>query len=266
MVKIAYDAGHGINTPGKRSPDGEREWTFNNHVVLGFQAELLRYKDVELLRTDDSTGRTDVSLKSRTDKANNWKADYYISFHHNANTSKWGAWTGVETFTYTGVQTKSTALAKALHPALVKGYGLRDRGIKQANFHIVRETKMPAILLEGGFMDSTTDIRVLRNSNKLERAGKLIAQALASHLKLQLKTSKPVEIAKPTQIKPEGDKNMKMSELLTASQMKQLEDAYKKAFEKGLLNSDEWHKKVANKSIMLHEVAYLNAVLWDRSN
>lgn len=263
MVKVAYDAGHGINTPGKRSPDDEREWTFNNHVVLGFQAELLRYKDVELLRTDDSTGRNDVSLKSRTDKANNWKADYYISFHHNANTSKWGTWTGVEIFTYTGVQTKSTALAKALHPALVKGYGLRDRGIKQANLHIVRETKMPSILIEGGFMDSTIDIKVIRDSKKLENAGKLIAQALASYLKLQLKISEPI---KPTQNKPEGDKNMKMSELLTASQMKQIEDAYKNAFEKGHLNSDEWYKKAVNKSIMLHEVAYLNAVLWDRSN
>lgn len=266
MVKIAYDAGHGINTPGKRSPDDEREWNFNNHVVLGFQAELLRYKDVELLRTDDSTGKTDVTLKARTDKANNWKADYYISFHHNANTSKWGTWTGVETFTYTGVQTKSTDLAKALHPALVKGYGLRDRGIKQANFHIVRETKMPAILIEGGFMDSTIDIKVMRDTNKLQNAGKLIAQALASHLKLQLKN---VETTKPTELtknKPEGDKTMKMSELLNASQMKQLEESYKKAYNQGKLNSDEWHKKVANKTIMLHEVAYLNAVLWDRSN
>lgn len=75
--------------------------------------------------------------------------------------------------------------------------------------------------------------------------------------------SKPTQ---PTQNKPEGDKNMKMSELLTASQMKQLEDAYRKAFEKGHLSSDEWYKKVANKSIMLHEVAYLNAILWGRSN
>lgn len=265
MVKIAYDAGHGINTPGKRTPDGEREWTFNNHVVLGFQAELLRYKDVELLRTDDSTGKTDIPLKTRTDKANNWKADYYISFHHNANTSKWGTWTGVETFVYLGNQPKSRALAEAIHPALVKGYGLRDRGIKQANLHIVRETKMPAILLEGGFMDSTIDIKIMRDYIKLQNAGKLIAQALAKYLKLELEERASVdELIKER--KEDDCMSNKMSELLNDSQMKQIEKAYKKAFDQGKLSSDEWYKKAANKTITLHEVAYLNAVLFDRCN
>ena len=189
MVKIAWCAGHGLNTAGKQTPDGEKEWKFNNIVGLSFQNEISKYQNVELKRMDDPTGKTDVSLKTRTDNANKWGADYYISFHHNANTSKWGAWTGVETFTYTNPQSKSIALAKAIHPSLVKGYGLKDRGIKQGDLHIVRETKMPAILVEGGFMDSTIDIKVLRDSNKLKKAGVLIAQALANHLGLKLKVT-----------------------------------------------------------------------------
>ena len=75
MVKIVIDAGHGFNTPGKRSPDDEREWSFNNKVALYAIAKLKTYKDVEILRVDDPTGKTDVPLGTRTDLANKWKAD-----------------------------------------------------------------------------------------------------------------------------------------------------------------------------------------------
>ena len=62
MVKIVIDAGHGFNTPGKRSPDDEREWSFNNKVAQYAIAKLKTYKDVEILRVDDPTGKTDVPL------------------------------------------------------------------------------------------------------------------------------------------------------------------------------------------------------------
>lgn len=192
-MKIAYDAGHGYNTPGKRSPAGEREWTFNNKVVLAFEKELKQYEGVSLLRTDDATGKTDIPLKTRTDKANNWKADLYISFHHNAFTGKWGNHTGVETFYYKG-SSKGKKLAELVHKALVKAYGLRDRGLKTNNLHITRETKMPAVLVEGGFMDSSIDIKKLRDDKVLENAGKLIAQAVAEYAGLKRKKAE----AKPS--------------------------------------------------------------------
>lgn len=186
MIKIAYCAGHGYNTPGKRTPDGEREWSFNNKVAKAFANELALYDGVVTKRFDDPTGQSDVPLKKRTDGANAWGADYYISFHHNANTAKWGDWTGVETFVYIGNKnTKSGKLAKAIHPAVVKAYGLKDRGIKEANYHILRETKMPAVLIEGGFMDSVIDIKKLRDDKVLENAGREVARALAKFLGLK---------------------------------------------------------------------------------
>ena len=94
IFKIAYDAGHGFNTVGKRSPSGEREWSFNNKVVLAFEREMKKYNNVQLLRTDDPTGRTNVPLATRVSKANSWGADIYISFHHNAFQGKWGNHTG----------------------------------------------------------------------------------------------------------------------------------------------------------------------------
>ena len=194
MIKLGYDCGHGLNTAGKRTPDNEREWTFNNTVAVAFADELGKYDGVSLKRFDDTTGKTDVPLQTRTLNANTWGADYFISFHHNAYQSKWGTHTGVETYVYTNPNAKSVALANAVHPALVKGYGLRDRGVKKQNLHMVRETKMPAILVEGGFMDSTIDIKVLRDKAKLQNAGRLIAQAVAKHLNLKLK---PVKVEAP---------------------------------------------------------------------
>jgi len=180
MIKVGFDAGHGLNTPGKRTPDDEREWSFNNKVARAFANELALYEGVASKRFDDPTGKTDVPLKTRTDGANNWGAHYYISFHHNAQDNNWGSIeTGVETYVYPNAQAKSYALAKAIHPAVVKSYGIKNRGIKEGNLHIVRETTMPAILIEGGFMDSLIDIKKLRDDKVLETAGKLIAQAFA---------------------------------------------------------------------------------------
>lgn len=189
MVKIVLDAGHGLNTPGKRTPSGEREWTFNNKVVLAAINKLNRYENVQILRVDDPTGETDVSLEVRTKKANEFQADVYIACHHNANNGIWGSWSGIETYTYDGPQAnpKSVEIAKIIHPLAVMAMGIKDRGLKKENFHVLRETAMPAILIEGGFMDSYIDINVLRDNSKLKANGEAIAEGLARYFRLKLK-------------------------------------------------------------------------------
>jgi N-acetylmuramoyl-L-alanine amidase len=202
MVKIAGGAGHGgrNSTAGKRTPDGEYEWNFNDAVLRAMIAKLNEYENVEILRVDDATGKTDVPLQTRTNRLNAWKADAYVSIHHNANTGKWGAHTGVETYVYTQASAKSHALAKAAHPRLVGAMGLRDRGIKQANFHDLRESNCPAILTEGGYMDSTIDIAKMRDSAVLRNAGEAIALGLVAHFGLKPKVKAPVKTA--SEVKP----------------------------------------------------------------
>lgn len=191
MVKIVLDAGHGLLTAGKQTPDGEKEWTFNNTVLLEAQSKLKLYEKVELLRVDDSTGRTDIPLRTRTHHANNWKADVYLSFHHNANSGVWGDWGGVEAYTFEGNSSNSKAeqLAKLIQPRLVRAMGLRDRGVRKKNLHVLRETKMPAVLIEGGFMDSLTDIEALRNPQRLKAQGEAIAEAVIAYYQLKKKSS-----------------------------------------------------------------------------
>src|SRR5690606_38762284 len=171
--------------------DGEYEWNFNDKVARAFEREIKNYEGVSLLRTDDASGKTDVPLRTRTNRANSWKADVYISFHHNANTGRWSsAWTGVETFYHANSSANSSVskrLAQSVQKALVKAYGLADRGIKTNNLHITRETNMPAVLVEGGFMDSTIDIKKLRDDSVLAQAGILIARSVANIFGLKRK-------------------------------------------------------------------------------
>lgn len=189
MFKIAIDAGHGMNTPGKRTPSGEREWSFNNKVAVAVIAKLNMYQNVQILRLDDATGKTDIPLKTRTDRANAWKADVLVSCHHNAYTGKWGSHGGVETYTFSGASQNSRDVATLIHPLVVKAMGLRDRGRKSMNLHMLRESKMPAILVEGGFMDSTTDIGAIRNDLRLKMQGEGIGQGLAAYFNLKLKVN-----------------------------------------------------------------------------
>src|SRR5699024_6590213 len=209
---IAYGAGHGKYTAGKRSPSGkfeEREWVFNDEVARAFANDIKNY-DVKLMRTDDPTGETDVPLSTRTNKANSAKADFYISFHHNAYQSKWGNHGGVETF-YHAQSSKGKAIARIVQDAIVKAYGLTDRGIKTANLHITRETAMPSVLVEGGFMDSNIDIKKLRDKKVLQNAGKEIAQAILKHFKLKRTGSKPSTNTNASKPKPKPQKPPKQT-------------------------------------------------------
>lgn len=188
MVKIALDAGHGINTPGKRSPDGEREWTFNNAVLLACVERLNTYQETNILRLDDPTGTMDVPLTTRTNKANGWKADVLVSIHHNADKGIWGSHGGVETYVQEQTASKASKdIAALIQPRIVNAMGLRNRGVKSKNLHMTRMADMPSVLTEGGFMDSTVDINAMRDNDRLKAQGYAIAEGLAIHFKLKKK-------------------------------------------------------------------------------
>lgn len=194
-MKIGYCAGHGKNTPGKRTPAGEREWSFNDRNARAFADEMSRYEGVQLLRLDDPTGQTDVSLSVRTTRANTWGADIYLSFHHNAYQGKWANHTGSETYYYDKWNQwtdKSRQLATEVQSAIVKAYKLKDRGVKRYNFHICREMRCPSILIESGYMDSEIDIKVMRQSAYTERLGRFVAQQVA--MLYQLKRKAPAGV------------------------------------------------------------------------
>jgi len=187
VARIALSAGHGINTPGRRclktlDPNETREWVLNDRICDKIEAKLSAYDDYELLRMDDSDdGRDDVALGERVKAANEWGADVYISVHHNAGING-GAGGGIVAYTYTKALQASLDWRDELYEELITRTGLRGNRATpkaSANHYVTRETTMPAVLLELGFMDSRTDVPIILSEDYAEHCADAIVSVLA---------------------------------------------------------------------------------------
>ncbi|MEJ8547211.1 N-acetylmuramoyl-L-alanine amidase [Brevibacillus borstelensis] len=179
-MRVAIDAGHGPDTPGKRTPDDSmREFHFNSVVARYIRDELQQYDGVETLFTHADDGSRDVPLKERTDKANGWKADVFVSIHANAYGNTWNDANGIETFVYTSRPAAAVKLADAVQCALVRATGRRDRGGKAGDLHVLRETNMTAILVECGFMTNREEAELLKSDTYRRKCATAIVQAIA---------------------------------------------------------------------------------------
>lgn len=186
MFKLALNAGHWLGTdrgiPANLSPTGRHidEWTLNDRVCDKIEQRLAGYDGIALLRIDDTTGKADISLGERTGKANAWGADLYLAVHHNGGIGG-GSGGGIMAYTYTSVGAETAAWQKALYDALVQHTGLagnRSAPLAKADLHECRETAMPAVLLELGFMDSVTDIPVILSEEFADACADAIVEVL----------------------------------------------------------------------------------------
>lgn len=191
--KIAMGAGHGYNTSGKRTPDGSmREWEFNNAVVLYMAQELNDFEGVEYIITHDTTGKTDVSLAERVRKANDFGADVAVSVHANAAGDKWSDANGIETYILDRKYRDAYELALKVQRQLVLQTGLRDRGVKTANYYVLRNTRMTAILCECGFMSNSVEAVLLKSDEYRRKCAKAIVNGLQQQYNLKRKPPKTI--------------------------------------------------------------------------
>lgn len=201
MFKIAYCAGHYINTPGKRclkslDPNETREWVLNDRVADHFARAALEYEDVEILRTDDSTGKNHISIPSRTKKANDWGADIYVDMHHNAGVNG-GSGGGVVAFCYPG-SAQGKKYRDAIYEAVIAAGGLkgnRSQPLQEKKFDSLRYADAPAVLMEYGFMDSSTDVPVILTDAYSKKVAYATMEGIAKVAGLN---KKPTEESKKT--------------------------------------------------------------------
>lgn len=197
MFKLALNAGHGLNTAGKRcmkklDPNQTREWVLNSRICEKIETKLKAYTGYNLIRLDDPTGKRDIPLKTRTNNANNFGADFYLSIHHNAGV-KGGSGGGIETYTYTRKNAQSVAWQNGLYEALIEHTGLsgnRSNGKRQANLHECRESNMPCVLIECGFMDSKTDVPIILMDKFAEQVAEACVEVIVKKAKLKKKATK----------------------------------------------------------------------------
>lgn len=187
---IALDVGHGLNTAGKQTPDGIKEWTLNDKV-RDKVVVLLKEYDVDFVFPDNDEGVTDEGLTTRRTMYVNKKVDAAVSIHHNAYKGTWGTATGVEVYTDKNPTAADTKLAKAIYSRLPKYTGLKGRGIKKANWTVINQNNVPAVLTEGGFMDTKSDHAVITSAAGQTAYAKAVAEGLIEFLGLKKKTSSP---------------------------------------------------------------------------
>lgn len=182
MVKIFIDPGHGGSDSGALGY-GLKEKDLTLAIATRIRSILLaEYSNVSILmsRMKDET----VTLTQRTNAANAWGADYFLSIHINA-----GGGTGYEDYVYPGTSTRAVNYQTNMHSEIMKLITLTDRGQKSANFHVLRESRMPAILTENGFIDTNTDAALLKSSSHLDLVARGHVNGLVKNFNLTKKVT-----------------------------------------------------------------------------
>ena len=161
-VRICLDAGHGKETAGKRSPDGTLlEYEFNRDVTNRLKSILEKHGIEVLLTCDDEH---DIDLGIRCEYANANKVDYFVSIHANAHKEYWTDANGWEIYVV-GTGGKAEKLAKCIQKHSIADLGLKDRGIKVSNFTVLKDTDMPAVLIEHGFYTNKEECEKLKTDS-----------------------------------------------------------------------------------------------------
>ncbi len=169
-------------------PSETREWWLNQRVANYVQEAAKQYEGFDILRTDDATGAEDVRLSTRCAAANNYGANLYLSLHHNAGING-GRGGGVVAFCARG-STIGAPWRDALYAAVVGAGGLagnRAEPRTEKNFDELVGTSMAAVLIECGFMDSSTDVPIILSESYAKAIGYAVAECIATRAGLAKK-------------------------------------------------------------------------------
>lgn len=174
---VVLDAGHGDQDSGAVSVNGRYEKDFNLAVILKV-AKLLENEakiETRLTRSDD----TFVELNDRVAFANKWPADLFVSVH--ANKFNKPTVRGTETYYF---REDSAGLAKLLHGKILQATGFNDRGVRTADFRVIKYTNMPAVLCEIGYLSNAEDEQALFDENIQNKVAEAIAAGIKQYLQI----------------------------------------------------------------------------------
>lgn len=182
-VRIVVDAGHGGKDMGATGNNArEKDLTLGiaqrlaNNMMADPKLEVIMTRDSELDRQLTERG-VKQELSEKVNIANNNNADLFISIHINSSTSASGK--GTETYYHND---KSKGYASTIHKHLVQATGFPDRKIKQANFQVIKYTKMPAILIEVGFISNPAEAKEMLTPEFQQRVADAVYAGLKEYI------------------------------------------------------------------------------------
>ena len=177
---ILIDPGHGGYDKGSIAQD---KTTFEKDITLQIGTlvakNLTKQNDIQAIisRNEDKA----ISLSDRAKLANEQNVDLFVSIHLNSQFGGNDA-TGIETYYTKGKEDGSDKLAKQIQETVTSYIEIRDRGAKAAKFQVLQETKMPAVLIECGFLSNKEEAKKLQDRGYQEKLAEGIAQGIFTYL------------------------------------------------------------------------------------
>lgn len=199
-MKFGIDMGHNCPPHDTGASGIKQEDVLTKDVGTRLSAKLAAAGHSVVNCTPTSASSVNESLKKRVDKANSNNVDIFVSIHFNAFQSTNKAM-GSEVF---AISNASKAIAKSVLAEIVK-LGFKDRGVKSTAFFVIKNTSMPAILIECCFVDSKADMDLF----DAEAMAEAIKDGLIGQSSPPNPTPQPatLKITKPTILKPSTEQS-----------------------------------------------------------
>ncbi|MEB3330742.1 MAG: N-acetylmuramoyl-L-alanine amidase [Candidatus Sericytochromatia bacterium] len=170
-MRVTVDPGHGGTDGGTTGTGGTRE----KDVTLAIATRLARTMEANGLGVQMTRMRDlEILLRPRVEMANRNDSDVFISIHANSFGPQKGV-RGIETYYFSD---ESYPLARAIHRSLVRTLGQPDRGVRRNNFYVVHHTRMPAALVEIGYLSNPEEERLLTDPAYQEKAAQAIYEGV----------------------------------------------------------------------------------------
>lgn len=175
-LTVVLDPGHGGYDPGAVGRGGIEEEDIVLDVGLKV-AQLLEQQGVRVVLTRQAD--SDLDLEPRVQIAENANANIFVSIHANAISMSRPEVNGIETFY---ASPEGARLGRVIHDSMIQATGMNDRGLKSARFYVIRNTSMPAVLLEIGFVTGAQDAPRLADPEWRSQMSVAIARGILQYL------------------------------------------------------------------------------------
>ena len=188
MAKIYIDPGHNASGADTGAVGyGLKEQDVSVQIGVLLRDMLINSGQTVKMSRDSITDTVSSSLNGSLayiyNGANSWNADIFVSIHCNAaNTKAYGC----ETYYCTG-STQGRALAECVQPHMTAETERYNRGVKSANFAVIKHTNMPAILVETAFIDNYDDNRFLASDDGKYKCAVGIYKGICDYLGIEYK-------------------------------------------------------------------------------
>ncbi|WP_047980261.1 N-acetylmuramoyl-L-alanine amidase family protein [Ornithinibacillus contaminans] len=175
--KVVIDAGHGGVDPGSIGASGSYEKDFTLSVSKKVASLLEQDSKIAVSMTREADEFLSSEARERPNFANDLGADVFVSIH--ANTFTDPTVSGTETYYY---HSNSKTFANKIHQYLIEATGYNDRGVKKENYFVLKDTTMPAVLLEIGYLTNPQDEQQMLTDDFQLSVAKAIVKGIKAYL------------------------------------------------------------------------------------